>query len=259
MRTTLKRGVGRGAEVNGNGGAVYPPGPVSAVTRYGPAPLPPPRSGFSIMRRILVATLVVISVIAIGIGGGAYLWVHQEVDAIRAHSIDVKTAQRKLDVQLPGQAAIALVIGYDQRKGKEFSDVSRSDTVMLVRADPGTNTISLLSIPRDLGVPVYCPKNGQTSLGVQKINQAYADCESPGTLDTVRHFTGLQTNYLIKVNFHGFQEIVDKLGGVWLDIDRRYYHVNTGTAAENYSAINLQPGYQLLSGAQALSFVRYRH
>ena len=94
---------------------------------------------------------------------------------------------------------------------------------------------------------------------MEKINQAYADCEAPGTVDTVKHLSGLPINYLITVNFHGFQEIVDKIGGIWLDVDRRYFHVNNGTAAENYSNINLQPGYQLLNGAQALSFVRYRH
>src|SRR5262249_51705876 len=250
MRTTLKRGVGRGAEVNGNGGAVYPPGPVSAVTRYGPAPLPPPRSGFSIMRRILVATLVVISVIAIGIGGGAYLWVHQEVDAIRAHSIDVKTAQRKLDVQLPGQAAIALVIGYDQRRGKEFSDVSRSDTVMLLRADPQTKTITALSFPRDLLVPIWCTR--KTGAPYQfsprdRINSAYADCGSVGTPETVKPLTGLPVNYLIAVTFRGFKKVVNKLGGVWLDVDRRYYNKNVGTAATDFSNINLQPGYQRLT------------
>ena len=80
-----------------------------------------------------------------------------------------------------------------------------------------------------------------------------------GTLDTVKHFTSLPINYLITVNFHGFKEIVDKIGGIWLDVDRRYYHVNNGTAAENYANINLQPGYQLLTGEQALDFVRYRH
>ena len=52
---------------------------------------------------------------------------------------------------------------------------------------------------------------------------------------------------------------MDKIGGIWLDVDRRYYHVNNGTAAENYANINLQPGYQLLTGQQALDFVRYRH
>jgi LCP family protein required for cell wall assembly len=258
MRTTLKRGVGRGAELNGNGHAVFPPGPVSSMTRYGGPPLPPPgRSGFAILRRILLGTLLAISLIAVGVGGGAYLWLHQQVDAIKAHSVAVKVAQRKLDIPLPGQAATALVVGYDQRKGAEFSDVSRSDTVMLLRADPGTKTISMLSFPRDLIVPIYCGK-GYTGVH-DRINSAYARCGPTGSLETVKHLTGLPVNYLITVNFHGFKEIVDKLGGVWIDVDRRYYNKNTGSYATNFSNINLQPGYQLLSGGSALSFVRYRH
>ena len=58
---------------------------------------------------------------------------------------------------LPGHAAIALVLGYDQRAGAAFTASSRSDTVMLLRADPVSKTISVLSVPRDLGVPIYCP------------------------------------------------------------------------------------------------------
>jgi LCP family protein required for cell wall assembly len=260
MRTTLKRGVGRGADLNGkngNGQAVFPPAAVSTVVRYR---LPPRhRSGLLIFVRIVVAVLLTVLALGLAVAGGALLWFHQSVSAVRAHSADVKIAQKELDVSLPGHAAIALVIGYDHRAGAEGAGPSRSDTLMLIRADPVTKTISLLSIPRDLGVPVYCPKNGSTSLGVQKINQAYADCGSPGTVDTVKHLTNLPVNYLITVNFHGFKEIVDKIGGIWLDIDRRYYHVNNGTPEENYANINLQPGYQLLTGGDALEFVRYRH
>ena len=94
---------------------------------------------------------------------------------------------------------------------------------------------------------------------MQKVNQAYAICGSAGTVDTVKHFSNLPINYLITVNFHGFKEIVDKIGGIWLDVDRRYYHVNNGTAPQNYANINVKPGYQLLTGEQALDFVRYRH
>ena len=71
--------------------------------------------------------------------------------------------------------------------------------------------------------------------------------------------TNLPVNFLVTVNFRGFQQLVDKIGGIWLDIDRRYYHVNDGSAAEDYSNINIQPGYQLFSGTNALAFVRYRH
>ena len=105
---------------------------------------------------------------------------------------------------------------------------------MLVRADPVTKTISLLSFPRDLGVPIYCGASHRTrsatSSPPDRINSAYSRCGAEGTCSTIKHLTGLPINYLITVNFHGFKEIVDKLGGVWLDVDRRYYNMNTGTA-----------------------------
>ena len=83
---------------------------------------------------------------------------------------------------------------------------------MLIRADPATGTISLLSFPRDLGVPIYCPKSAAALGAATAINAAYADCGPAGTLDTVKQLTELPVNYLITVNFHGFKEIVDKLG-----------------------------------------------
>jgi LCP family protein required for cell wall assembly len=257
MRTTLKRGVGRTAGLNGkNGHAVFPPAAATTVVRY--RQQPQGRSTVGVVGKILLIALLTVLGVGVGVAGGAFLWFHETISGLRAHSEDVKIAQKELNVSLPGHPAIALLVGYDQRAGVAYSSVSRSDTVMLIRADPVTKTITLLSIPRDLGVPIYCPGQA-TTLGVNRINSAYADCGSAGTVDTVKHLTGLPINYLIKVNFHGFKEIVDKLGGIWLDVDRRYYHVNNGSAAEDYANINIQPGYQLLSGAQALEFVRYRH
>jgi LCP family protein required for cell wall assembly len=259
MRTTLKRGVGRGAVPDGrNGHAVYPPSAVSSVSRYRQPP-PPGRRGIGLFGRILLFTLLTLVGLGLAAAGGIVLWYHESVSGLKAHSVAVKIASKQLVVSRPGHAAVALVIGYDQRAGVDYSDVSRSDTVMLIRADPVTNTVSLLSIPRDLGVPIYCPKNGDRSLGVQKVNQAYAICGPQGTVDTVKHFSNLPINYLITVNFHGFKEVVDKIGGIWLDVDRRYHHVNNGSADQNYANINVKPGYQLLTGQQALDFVRYRH
>jgi LCP family protein required for cell wall assembly len=255
MRTTLKRGVGRAAEVEGNGHAVFPPAAVSSIARYEQPPAPG-ITGLRLVRRVLLVTLLIALSLALATAGGLYLWFHQSVAAIRAHSTDVKRAQKQLDVTLPGQAAIALVVGYDHRVGDAPGLGSRSDTVMLLRADPATKTISMLSFPRDLIVPVYC-KGG--FVADDRINSAYSRCGSTGTLETVKHLTGLPVNYLITVNFHGFKEIVDQLGGVWMDVDRRYYNKNVGTASTNFANINLQPGYQRLTGGAALEFVRYRH
>ncbi len=260
MRTTLKRGVGRGAALgaaaNGNGRAVFPPGAVSTVTRYSQPP-PPGRSGLGLLGRILLITFLVLSSAALAVAGGSYLYFHQSIAAVQASTPDVKRAQKALDIPKANAPAIALVIGYDHRAGIESANPSLSDTLMLIRADPVTKTISLLSFPRDLDVPIYCSASAPVT--TDRINSAYSRCGSKGTLLTVGKLTGLPINYLITVNFHGFKEVVDKLGGVWMDVDRRYYNRNTGSYLNNYANINLQPGYQRLTGQQALDFVRFRH
>jgi LCP family protein required for cell wall assembly len=235
---------------------VLPPAAVSSVTRYRQPDPAPGGGGLRLVGRIVVGVLLVLLALVVGAAGGSYLYFHQSVADVQAHTPQVIKAEKALDVVPANAPAIALIIGYDQRKGAEFSSTSRSDTIMLVRADPRTKTISMLSFPRDLDVPIYC---GPVSSGVDRINSAYARCNAKGTLLTVKHLTGLPVNYLITVNFHGFKEVVDKLGGVWLDIDRRYYNKNTGASYDDYANINLQPGYELLTGQQALDFVRFRH
>jgi LCP family protein required for cell wall assembly len=220
-------------------------------------PPPPRRSAFAVVRRVLLVVVLLAVAIGAGVGGGLYLYFHQSVSAVQAHSKGVVRAEKSLDAVPPAdKAAIALVIGYDHRANEAKGTPSLSDTLMLIRADPVTKTISLLSFPRDLEVPIYC---GTTPSGTDRINSAYSRCGEKGTVLTIKHLTGLPINYLITVNFHGFKEVVNKLGGVWMDVDRRYYNKNVGTAATNFANINLQPGYQRLDGEQALDFVRFRH
>jgi LCP family protein required for cell wall assembly len=253
MRTTLKRGVGRAATLNGNGRAAFPPAPLGPVAVYRQPP-PPPRSGRSLLLTILGWSALVLAVLVGGTAGGAYLYLHETVAAVAPRSAEVKKALKSLAIALPGEPATALVLGYDHRADEGKNTPSRSDTLMLVRADPGEKSISLLSFPRDLNVPIDCP--GRTPF-LSKINAAYATCGPTGSLRTIRDLTGLPINYIITVNFRGFRQLVDKLGGVWMDVDRRYFNDRGGPTG--YATINLQPGYQRLNGTRALDFVRYRH
>jgi len=252
MRTTLKRGIGRSAGANGNGQAVLPPAILSPVRRYTQPPRR--RTRWALVGRFFAGLLALVVLLGLGSAGGAYLYYHESVAAVTAHSKDVKIASKALDLVPANQPAIALVIGYDKRHGDV--DRGRSDTLMLLRADPTTDSISMLSFPRDLIAPLWC---GERQYAAQRINNAYELCGSKGTLDTIKKLTGLPVNYLLTVNFKGFIEIVDRVGGVWVDVDRRYFNRNVGTEATNYANIDLQPGYQKLKGRNALAYVRYRH
>jgi LCP family protein required for cell wall assembly len=193
-------------------------------------------------------------VFAVGSAGGAYLYFHESVAAVAARTPAVKKAAEQLDIPLPGQPAVALVIGYDHRLEDGEGAPSRSDTMMLVRADPQTDSISMLSFPRDMRVEIRCP--GRTPF-FDKIAHAYATCGPRGSLQTVKNLTKLDINYLITVNFRGFVDIVDRLGGSWIDVDRRYFNDRSGPSG--YATIDLRPGYQNLNGRQTLDYVRYRH
>ena len=252
MKTTLKRGIGRGASFDGNGRPVLPPAVLAPVTVYRQ---PVRRRGWRVLGRIVFWIFAGLVMAAAGLAGGAYLFFENQVAEVRATTPDIVEAQKTLDVALPGRPEVALVIGYDKRLGVDAEVTGfRSDTIMLVRADPTLNAVSLLSFPRDLVVDVKCP--GREFRG--KINSAYGECGARGSLQTVRQLTGLPIHYLVSVNFRGFKQIVARMGGVWLDVDRRYFNDNK-QGGDRYATIDLQPGYQKVNGERALQFVRYRH
>jgi len=253
MRTTLKRGLGRAAPPNGNGTPVLPPGALSPVNVYRQSP-PRRRSRLAHVGSAVLWLGVAALVLVAGAAGGAYLYFHESVAAVAAKTPAVKRAAKQLDVALPGQPAVALMIGYDHRTVDGNNTSGRSDTLMLVRADPESDSISLLSFPRDMLVEIRCP--GRDGF-VDRIANAYSFCGPQGSLQTVKALTGVPVNYLITVDFRGFRQIVDKLGGAWIDIDRRYFNDRGGPFG--YAKIDLRPGYQQLTGRQALDYVRYRH
>src|SRR2546430_1488478 len=149
MKTTLKRGMGRGATVNGNGRAVYPPGVHTPMKRYR-QPEPRRRNAWQVVRAVVLWVVVAAIIVASGVAGAAYLKTHQFLNAIAPKTKADRAAAKRLDLAIPGQPTVALVIGTDRRKGKQAELTGRSDTLILVRADPGTNSLSMLSFPRDL-------------------------------------------------------------------------------------------------------------
>jgi len=193
--------------------------------------------------------LLVLVVLA---AGGYELWYLNNVynKVTKLHGTD-KKASTHLAAQIPtsSQPITALLIGSDHRVDGATGKNGLSDTLMLARLDPKHQVISLLSIPRDLWVP---------SLG-SKINSAYSNGGDNSSLEAVEGVTGVKPNYLINVDFTGFQRLVDTLGGIYVNVDQYYYNPPSLEQSTGFSAIDVKPGYQLLKGVDALAFSRYRH
>jgi LCP family protein required for cell wall assembly len=193
-----------------------------------------------------IALVAVICVAAIG--GAAVGWAQKTIAVVETRNPEtVAKVRKELVPELPGEATNILVLGSDHRY--QFGgEAGRSDTLMLLRLDPKTKSISMLSVPRDLQVEI-------PGYGSDRINTAYSTGGPPLSLKTFKAVTGLPVNHFMEVDFVGFSNIVDALGGVYLDVDRKYYNPpNSG-----YAAIDIPAGYQRLNGHDALQFARYRH
>ena len=164
----------------------------------------------------------------------------------KADQAAITKADQQVDRPIPNKPMNILLIGSD--KSTVPGDPGRSDTQLLVRLDPQTKSISMLSLPRDLQVDI-------PGVGLAKMNEAYSYGGPALVIETFRQLTGLPINGWIEVNFAGFWHVVNLLGGVYLPIDHKYFV----PASADYKSINLDAGYQLVRGKQALNFVRFRH
>ena len=207
-----------------------------------------PRSRRGALWRFALGALIVIVFTAATTAVAGLLQFKQLVKDI---SVTPPLKHAQIVIANPGNSQTLLLIGSDHRAGTPWYSAN-TDTMMLVRIDPNSTTINLLSIPRDLEVQLY------PGGGVGKLNAAYS-IGGPNALVRILRaqvFPGLQVNHIIDVNFGGFQALVNALGCVYVDVDHRYYN---NTAYTDYSSIDVQPGYQKLCGSDALAFVRFRH
>jgi LCP family protein required for cell wall assembly len=211
-----------------------------------------PKKGFG-WKRMLLWTFGTILVAAIAIAGVTAWFVYDRLEKVTqiTNDPDLQKAAGHLVLPTAGQPVTVLVLGYDHRSW-EKDQTSRSDTLLLMRLDPKRKSLTVLSLPRDMKVPI--PGHGTT-----KINAAYSYGGATLALETVRQVLNIPINYLITVNFTGFRRVVTDVGGVYVDVERRYFNQNGQPGSGDYTNIDLKAGYQELNGPQALAYVRYRH
>ena len=160
--------------------------------------------------------------------------------------LDHHKDDRKDELLVARDKATFMIMGVDERT----DDVGRSDTLMVVTIDPAKNEAALLSIPRDTRVAI--PRRGY-----DKINAAYAYGGEELTQATVEDFLGIRIDHYIIINTHAFQKIVDAIGGIDIDVEKRMYYEDPWDD-DGGLIIDLRPGMQHMDGKTAVTYVRYR-
>jgi LCP family protein required for cell wall assembly len=139
-----------------------------------------------------------------------------------------------------------MVLGVDERG----DDVGRSDTLFVVTVDTNTKEVAMLSVPRDTRVKI-------PGKGWDKINHAYAFGGHKLTQQAVEGLLGIKIDNHIMINIAGFKKIIDAIGGVTIDVEKRMYY-NDPYDDNGGLVIDLRKGVQRMDGDSAIQYVRYR-
>lgn len=189
-----------------------------------------------VFKWLKVTGLVVLVLVLLGTVGALALLasvssrIHQDVDP---------EARKQITQAKPMAPQNILLLGSDTRGEKH----ARSDTIIIAHIDTKHKRITLVSIPRDLRVDI-------PGYGKDKINAAMFLGGPALTIKTIRNLTGLSINHYAEVDFKGFKQLVNAIGGVWINVEKRIDDPKAGPPIE--------PGYQRLYGATALAYVRTR-
>ena len=182
------------------------------------------KHGMSLGKKIAIglSTTLVVALAAVGIAAG--VWYYNISQSLSGGTDEEITNVVEEDENEP---YYVLVLGSDSRS--EDGSGSRSDSMMVVRVDEENQQVSLLSIPRDLYV--YMGDHGY-----QKINAATAYGGYDYAIEIVNQLLGIEISYYVFVYFSGFEDLVDSLGGVTVEVPEGTYYngvwVEAGDAVE---------------------------
>lgn len=180
-----------------------------------------------------------------------------------ARALDDSLANVRREVSLTSvlaepndQFANFLVVGSDSRAGADPSDPDfanvggegdvqgrRSDTLIVVNVEKSTGIISLMSVPRDLWVTIGDSEN------TERINVAYREGAAV-VVRTINRALGIPIHHYLEIDFQGFKQLVDAVGGVTVCVEYPTRDRNTG--------LYIRPGCKNLDGVDSLAYARSR-
>ncbi|MFE9650989.1 LCP family protein [Streptomyces sp. NPDC006365] len=223
--------------------------------------------------RLLKATGIAFGcVLTLSLAGAAWAYWHlnRNIDSVDINSAlgDDRPARAMVTPDgsaspLPSGALNILVLGSDSRSGERNATLggggessgARSDTAMVVHIDEGRTGATIVSIPRDtLVTRPACPREsgGSTSVAYNAMfNSAYSVGGPVCAVKTVESMTNVRMDHYIEIDFAGFADLVDALGGVTVTTDE--------DISDEDSHLELEAGTHHLDGEEALALARTRH
>jgi LCP family protein required for cell wall assembly len=231
------------------GGGVGTRTPFPARTGGPRLPGAPRWRGWLRPRRIFVVLGIVVALLVAGVFG-TYFYLNSK---LHRGAILVDYTGRPS----PGVGTNWLIAGSDSRQGLtrrqerryhtgqlNATGFGRSDTILILHIPAGGGKPVLISIPRDSYVNI-------PGVGMNKINAAFSFGGPALLAKTVQNNTGLYINHFMDIGFGGFVHVVDDIGGVRICVTHSLY--------DQASGVHLHKGCQILSGGEALAYVRDRH
>jgi len=212
-------------------------------------------------KAIKITLLVIVILLVTVTSYGAYALVKFK-NAYDSSKVDLKregnkSNLREEDVSVKKDPISILLVGVEDYSSQ--AENGRADTQMVITLDPDTSEINLLTVPRDARVKI---ENAGEYTGIHKINAAYNYGSITGygaiklQVETVEKFLNIPIDNFIAVNFDGFRDIVDALGGVTIDVKEAFWEDNI---YDRKQRIEFHKGDAHLNGEEALAFVRMRY
>ncbi|PCG85097.1 transcriptional regulator [Streptomyces sp. WZ.A104] len=211
------------------------------------------------VRRGILFTLLALVLAA----GGTVYWLYSQLDGnIKSVDIDKALGDERPE-KLPTAGQNLLVLGSDSRAGAENKELggggavsgARSDTAMVVHIPEGRTKAVAVSIPRDTLVtrPVCSKSDGSDLPEANRVmfNSVYSLAGPACVVKTVEKMSGVRIDHYLEINFAGFKDLVDAIGGVTVDVPQ---DIN-----DKASGLNLTAGPHKLNGTESLAYVRTRH
>jgi polyisoprenyl-teichoic acid--peptidoglycan teichoic acid transferase len=169
----------------------------------------------------------------------------------------VGAALTKQDGLLLSTSTQIALLGTDGDRSAARADARRSDSILIVRTDPGRHRLAYLSIPRDLRVDV--PGHGPA-----KINAAFQLGGPALALRTIEQLTGLELNHVVMVDFDNFKSVIDALGGIDVTVPKPIVSnrfdcpYSTDSRCRQWEGWRFEKGKQHMDGRRALIYSRIR-